>query len=147
MAHCRAQLLSGFPAAAQVVVTGNQLIDPMCSGTNGATFNPALYATSVSQPFSFVNVSALNFQGNTITIDGNCAASQVPTPGSGTLRDARMWSRGKGLPRRDVPPQALSYTSQFSGSTSIWHTCQLARTRRWSMLLVGALTPMRISEL
>ena len=64
-------------ACAQVNVVGNSLINNMCSGTDGYTYGGGEPWTSAAQPFSFINVTGLNFQGNTMTINSGCAASQV----------------------------------------------------------------------
>lgn len=76
----------------QVVVSGNRLIDVMCSGTDAYTSNPTLPWTFVSQPFSFINITGLSFTGNTITATPNCAADQVHTliPEPSTLQCWRM---------------------------------------------------------
>ena len=71
------QPFSSFPRPAQVTVTGNTFVDNMCSGTDGYTFNGGEPWTRTSQPLTFINVTGLNLAGNTISNDGNCAASQV----------------------------------------------------------------------
>ena len=58
-------------------MTGNTLINNMCSGTDGYTYMGGFAWTHSSQPFSFTNITGLNFQGNTMTIDSGCAATQV----------------------------------------------------------------------
>ena len=75
--HCCAAALSSWRASPQVNVNNNRMVDVMCSGTDGYTYNGGEPWTSTSQPFSFINVTGLSLQGNTITVDSNCAASQV----------------------------------------------------------------------